>query len=353
MKGKKKMVLTVPLLVLALFFASCGSEGGTETGTTGGYYEAVQDVTPSFTPETGSASLSKVIETWESGNPLYEVFYILREFNPETDQGVIDTSNLYKTMWEGRNFFDNARGNCSPITEQTITPPFDFGNEATTYNCVYNGGDGTFSGGIKELDEDGNIVEIGEGEEILEETNTAVIKDGIFGFVWTDTDDGHHEYGTVQAGLDTSSGALSLDIAVWVDYSDEDDYCYRNDIDGNTETHEFTFRSIKGNKVEGSNYTTIVGKGVSQGEGEYFLLKMISGDVSDKYFCIGAEDGEAELKLQDAAGSDTVDENCVAYQEDVDALTAFTPDDLACGTSDFNPGGTDEAPEGSVLLNYE
>lgn len=387
---KKTLIIISVFVISILIFSGCGgsnstdsaggdstggdSAGGDSTGgdSTGGdtvditsdtiFYDAVQMVAPSFSPAGASSSLAMsksestvpadldITRTWQSGNPLYDLFYILQEFDPATDQGVIDTSNLYKTMWEARNFLLNTRGSCNAITEQVITPPFDFGNSQTTYNCAYNGDseDGyVFGGAMKELDASGNIISV--GDEAGTET-TAVAKYGLFGFVWPGD---HNEYGTLQGVFNSSSNDLSLDIAVWVDYAGQSDYCYRNDIDGNSDTHAFTFRSIKGNREPDASYITIVGKGYSQGEERYFLLKITSDDLAGKYYCVGADYGETELRAMDVDGSDTVDANCAEYQEDVDAMTPLETTDLACASSDFNPGGTGTAAEGTVYLRFQ
>lgn len=323
------VVFGVALFVL--FSLQCGSS---EEGLPGEapFNTAIEEVMPSFEVVQGLGRLDignspRFQQTdWDSGNILYEIFYLLRDFNPDTDQGVIDTSNLYKTMWESRGFFANTKTQCQTITDKVIAPPFDFGNEATSYGCAFN--DGDFGGAYKETD----------------------AKYGLFGFLWNDGT--HSEYGTLQGNFNEASNDLSLDIAVWVDYATENDYCYRNDIDGNADTHLFTFRSIKGNNVPDNFFLSLVGKGYSQGSGKYFLLKATTSGSSNRYYCIGADDGEEELRAMDASGSEAVDANCAEFQSDVDALTLFTTGDLACESSDFNPGGTGEAAEGTVLLDF-
>lgn len=321
------------------------------------FYTAGRETIPHFKPETSSASSSPHVRADASlvpGNPLYDIFYLLRDFDPNTDQGVIDTSNLLKTLYETNNFYPHTKSSCSAITEQVIVPPFNFGNVSTTYNCAFNedasnGYD--FGGAFKELDETGNILAITEERR---NTTSAIFKYALFGFVWVDSNNNHFEYGVLQAFLDALNKQLSIDIAVWVDYVGENDYCYRNDIDGNPETHEFMIRSIKGNKTPGSSYTSIVGKGFSQGAGKYFLLKVASSSLStNRYYCVGADDGEAELATMDPNGSDSVDPNCAEYQAIVDSLTLFTTDHLACRSSDFNPGGTGMAAEGTIFLNFQ
>ncbi len=380
MKVTRLFVVLVSIVVLAAcgsgssLSSGDGSSSGGESGDTYSdstlFYAAVQDVAPSFTA-VSSASLSPralASESWESGTSLYELFYIFQDFDNEIHQGVIDTSNLEKTMWESRNFFENTKNNCDSIVDQIIEPPFDFGNEGQEYNCAYNleAEDGYHVGGaIMELDADGNPIEnsgssrsseseVSERvarresdvveEEEEEESDDAVVKQALVGFVWNDGT--HEELGVMEGILDTSTNELSLDIAVWVDYEGENDYCYRNEIEGNTETHAFSMRSAKGNLT----HTTFsaVGKGVAEGDDAHFLVK-----IDDAYFCIGAEDGETELRAMDLDGIDPAETECAEYQDDVDAMEPLGIEDLACESSDLNPGGEGEAEEGTIFLEIE
>ncbi len=345
------IIFSTIALCTTIFTTGCSND---ISNTDSLFYDSVREVAPSFSASAGTSSKTILdyeaqSSEWNSGNALYEIYYLFREFNPDTDQGVIDTSNLYKTMWESKNFLSRTISNCNSISEQTITPPFNFGNPATTYNCAYNkeASDGyDFGGAVKALDSNGNILPASS----LGSTD-AITRYGLFGFVWVDSD--HKEYGSMQANVNSSTGDMSLDIVVWVNYEGDNDYCYRNDIDGNTKTHAFTLRAIKGNKTSNSYFISMVGKGYSQGEGKYFLLKVTDSQLNSKYFCIGAEDGEDELTLMDPQGSDTVDSNCAEYKNDVDAMTMFTTSDLACASSDFNPGGTGTASEGTIFLNFQ
>lgn len=306
------------------------------------FYEAIEEVLPSFLPNTGETSLT-------GDSPLAHLFYLLRTFNPETDQGVIDTSNLHKTLWESSGFLSNARGSCATIAEQVIIPPFDFGNLPTTYTCAFNqeGDDGyDFGGALKGLDGNGDpIADLSDGS--IDVRNWY----GLFGFVWAGD---HFEYGVVQESYDKASADISVDIAVWVDYDGQQDYCYRNDIDGNATAHTFTLRSIKGNKVPQSDYVSFVGAGNSEGEGNYYLIKAAhSGGLENRYFCLRTDDGEEELLAIDPDGSDTVPVDCLAFETAVNATNPLTPADLACQSSDFNPGGTGLAAEGTIFLDYD
>lgn len=344
---------------LALAAAGCG-KGATETGTSDAdlldtaLYNATLEVAPSFTPATdASVSKSPTKEEWQSGSPLYELFYLLRDFNPETDNGVIDTSNLYKTMWESKNFVSSAKWRCGSIVEQVISPPFDFGNEDASFNCAYNDvgrEDGyDFGGAMKEVDANGVMI-----EPIDYFKTSYVEQQGLFGFVWVDLAraNPHYEYGSLEGSVNTETGDLSVDIAVWVDYDDVDDYCYRNDIDGNSETNEFTLRSAKGNGSGNSQAYSVVGKGISKGEGNYMLFKVNHDGTTGKYFCIGAEEGEAELKArEEQTGSDTVDANCAEYADAVNDMEHLTADDLLCDSADLNPDGPDDI-RGTIYLNF-
>ncbi|MBI4238418.1 MAG: hypothetical protein HY696_08380 [Deltaproteobacteria bacterium] len=362
-----KHVRGTALGLACLLLAGCGAATSTTTssdddsgvttvgnpsGSSTAFYDAVVQVMPVFDRANATPAVSKTVPTsWSVGNPLYEAFYLLQEFNPDTDQGVIDTSNLYKTMWEGRNFFSNAKSECTSVTEQIIASPFDFGTTALTYNCAMNneGADGyDFGGAIKELDATGAIVPITATSRT---SFAAPVQHGVFGFVWADD---HNEYGAFQGTYSAVTDDLALDIAVWVDYTGDNDYCYRNDIDGNVATHLFTFRAVKGNLVAGTSSVAMVGKGYSQGTDQFFLLKITSSGLDGaRYYCIGADAGETELMAMDAAGTATVDANCAAFQADVDALTLFTSADLACSSAAFNSGGTGTTAEGTVFLDFE
>ena len=375
MKVYYKIAAVMFMMLLCL---SCNNKGATETGSTVDYYAAVQEVAPNFEASESSGSLNKnmkaVVGTWESGNKLYEIYQIFRDFDNATDQGVRDTSNIHKTMWEANNFYTNTKTACDPITKQIITSPFNFGNVDEEYNCAINKDvdDGyDFGGAIREVDIAGNDVIQGSQSTTSVEIELSASY-GLFGFIWVDAiaEDpvlqsldlessiegltyNHLEYGVLQESLDEVTRDLSIDLAVWVDYDGDDDYCYRNSIRGNTETHEFTVRAMKGSLAAGATKISIVGKGISEGVGNYFLFKAIGDDDVATYFCIKATDGESELKLMDLNGSAAVDVNCAVYQADVDALGPFELTDLLCASSDLNPGGTGIAAEGSIYLEFQ
>ena len=283
-------------------------------------------------------------QDWFWGRALFETFQFFRRFNDPEDQGVIDTSNFHKIGLEVNNFSSRTAESCSAISEQIITPPFNFGNGQVSYDCAFNkeaSSGYNFGGAIKEVYED----------------DVHVSFYGVYGFVWVDTpkDDskGHLEFGSAQVSVNNLTDDQSVDFAMWVDYEGGSDYCYRNDIDGNTKTNIFTIRSIKGSLDENMAYISIVGKGRSGGVGHYMLLKVRADNVYDKYFCIKANSGEDDLRAMDPLGSRVVPEKCAEYQEDVDSMIPFTTDDLACESSDFNPGGIGVASEGTIYLNFE
>ncbi len=322
------------------------------------FYNATLEVMPVFAAEESSISLETAALTtsWGPGNPLYEVFYNLQEFDPGTEG--IDISNLHKMAYSAQELYSQTKANCSAITVQEISPPFNLGNENTTYNCAFNYDDPTgedFGGAIEERDEDGNIIEMTEDSR---QDETAIVKKGLFGFIWLGP--AVDEYGVMQGSYNATTGDLSLDLAFWADEESQSDHCLRHDIDGNAGSHLFAFRSMKTGNVDAGSYISLVGSGYSQGEGRYFLLKIITDDMAAelggaRYYCIPVGSGEAELRAMNSenpAGSETVAESCADLQEQVDALPMFTAADLACEASKFNPGGTDPA-EGTIFLNFE
>ena len=83
---------------------------------------------------------------------------------------------------------------------------------------------------------------------------------------------------------------------------------------------------------------SLVGYGVSKGEGQKFLFKVQDSDnaLTPKYFCFDADATEAELEAMVAqTGSDTAPAGCEAYQSAVDALTMYTSSDVPKALAEF------------------
>lgn len=340
-------IYCVGLALLIAGVLNCGgggNGGGGNGGTENFFFSAANDTTPVFAPASkAGASLAKAA-TWSFGSVNYELFNTFREYINSRDEGDIGLDNIYKVLYQTGSFYSEAEGMCTPsegagesvnkatsfITEETaIDSPFDFGN-AETYTCAINDADGRHGYAIKEV---------------------GGTKYGLLSWQVLNYDNNNSdEKGVLQGSYNETTGALDLDMAVYVNYVDQGDYSLRTEIIGNAQTHQFSLRLMKYNSEQGAYWISLVGYGISQGAGNYFLFKVSDqSGVTDKYYCYAADADETTLQAADDAGSDTAPENCADYQDEVGALTAFASTDLPTQDSNFNTGN---AQEGTIYLNH-
>ncbi len=97
-------------------------------------------------------------------------------------------------------------------------------------------------------------------------------------------------------------------------------------VSGNMESHTFKLKVIR----DGTGYDhNIVGYGVSEGEGNYFLMQIANAalEFTDaKYYEFAADATLEELQAMDAAGFDTVPANTTAYEDNLP--TNYPADEL-------------------------
>ncbi len=295
------------LLILISVFPVCKGDDDKKTSSSDNFfYLATKEVAPAF---NGAAS-KKMTRALTSGTLIYAVFELLRDYEYPADEGVIDMHNIYKVLYTAGQIYETAESGCSPITEASVASPFDLGI-TDAYNCAGNSGtmSDTYANGFAIKDAD-------------------PVKYALLTYRWAPGTPDHEEHGILQGSYNEAAGDLSLKMIHNVFYAASDGFVVRSDIEGNATTHAFTLKSISAGTGTSTNYTSIVGKGISQGSGNYFLLKVNSDAVTGKYFCIPADATETELEGMTAAGYDTVDASCSAYQADVDAMT-FLQDNVS------------------------
>ncbi len=338
---KKKSLQFIGLsFVMALLLFGCSKDDSTKPDQgivyEGNFFlDAAKGTTPVIeaSSQNNAVALKSTEETgdWTNGNPLYEMFSILRDYNNETDEGTVGTENIYKTLFQTGQFFDATQESGDTIPDQVITSPFDFGNGDVNYNIAVN--DDTDQNGFA-IKKDGDI-------------NYAL-------FGWHKEYTNESEWGVLQGNYDKSTGDLSVDL---VSFSNaQNPYAMRIEIEGNDSTHQFTIRLMK--HTEGGYTISVVGHGISKGEGNYFLFKVRDWEnntpnITDKYYCFNATATEDTLKTMNYLGSETVISECADYQSTVDRLNFFTLDDLPQSAADFNKGGTGTAAEGTIYLEFE
>ena len=81
---------------------------------------------------------SSTSDSWPPGNPLYEIFSILRNYDNKTDEDNIGTENIYKTLFQTGELFDATQEMGDTKLNQVIQSPFDFVNGNVNYNIAIN-----------------------------------------------------------------------------------------------------------------------------------------------------------------------------------------------------------------------
>lgn len=284
-------------------------------------YEAARQTTPAIQPGgtagVGTAPTSRavaaVVAPWDFGNPAFEVFTMLRDFDPDRDTGTsVGLDNMYKSLHQTGAFYDEYRKRCVAITPKVITSPFPFGN-AVTYDCALN--DPAAKHGHASREPAGQRLGL----------NT-----------WrVDYPEGHAEQGAQEVSYVDATGDLVVDEVAWVDYPVQADFSMRYHVEGNSSTHQFSVKLLK--YTAGGYWISVVGHGISRGAGNHFLFKATDqGGVTGGYFCYPADLVEAQMKLISWTGAGAIDPACSGYQAAVDALTPFQgPADVPTKASDF------------------
>jgi len=281
------------------------------------FYSPATNTTPVIQASTAETSLSFVTTSWDSGNPVYEIFNAFQEYTYPDDEGVIDVSNIYKLLFEAGNTYNNAVDDVTALTAATaIASPFDFGNDTVSY---------THASDSYALAKDGDTVS------------------ALLTWIWDESP--KMSYGVIEGTFNETTGDLSLDMVYLVDYEGDSDYCLRMQISGNESTHQFTVKTSKTGSNEGSYSISMIGTGVSQSESEddYFLLKIIDNDnlgsyTSGRYYKFSSSADEDTLRAHEIDGyalEDIVDPN--GYADTIEAMTFFALDgsDHALTTDDF------------------
>lgn len=330
-------LLIVCAFMTFLGVTGCGKSSDSSRPGSTIFFNAAKKVAPNIEtstdalPKSGAAfpSLSRASAStydWASGNVTYELYTILRDYEYPRDEGVIDMQNIFKVIHEVDSIYGQAVMDCTTIPEQIIEAPFDLGS-SFSYNCAGH--------------DTSNEPSYGRSFAIREDGDD---KYALLAYKWAPDPSDQTSLGVMQGKLNEVTGDLILNMAHLVDYGlRTDDFSIRNYIEGNTDTNTFRLQLIKKSIGDGTSlyyWISVVGAGISEGEGNYFLFKVRSGygdtpQVTDKYYCFPASAGESTLQALTNAGSDTVDENCSAYQDDVDAMTFLTTSDAPTTAGSF------------------
>lgn len=341
----KKLIVILSILIAAIFIGGCGgissttssSDGSSSDGSSSGdsssfdlpdgekaFYNAVMDITPVIETTSSTSAVRAVTTSWDSGNPAYEIFNAFQEYVFPRDEGVIDTSNVYKLLFEAGNSYDRAVDSAVELPALTvIVSPFDFEDVAGSYTHA--------------------------------SSNYALLKDGdtvhaLLTWIWDE--DPKFSYGVFKGDFNTATGDIELDMAYLVDYPPDGDpdggdsnYCLRTYISGNEDTHSFTLRASKVGTQDGYYAISMVGTGISRSDNpdNYFLLKIIdndnlSGYPEGRYYKFSAGADETAFKAHPINGYAVGEFNDPdGYTAILDSMTFFSLDgsDHATSVSDF------------------
>ncbi|MBN2038482.1 MAG: hypothetical protein JW864_00470 [Spirochaetes bacterium] len=323
----KKNSLFCLFLIVVFAFSACGSDDDSSSSSNI-FFEAAKNTAPVFDASSKKAPAG---DNWNWGNPVYEIYTMFRDYDPNTDEGTIGLDNIYKLMYQAGQFFNSCDENGTSISDTPMTSPYILRSTSQTYDKYL----------IQESPDGANYF--------------ATKRDGDISYAllcWYIDNTTSEEYGILEGNYNESTHDIDIDLVCFVDYgatgtsSENTKFSLRTHLTGNSETHTFTdLRSSKWNwdddETDQMYCAWYIGSGVSQGSGEYSLFRVSdNGGLNDQYFEIPADAAEADLQDLDDLGLDT---STLSYKTEVD--TMFADDDyfdaisnieIVIQASDFN-----------------
>lgn len=328
---------------LVLMNQGCSQSDSGSSQSSNALFVAVGQTLPKL---SASASLLSSPRAYTiSDSNLNVIYQVLRSYTYPSDEGVVDMTNIYKVLWEAGRYIENAGTACHSVTafSDTSAPtPFIFKlNNSTdtlghTYNCGYATAE---SGGY------GSSVAHSQSADGLTDYTMATYK-------WSPNSSSQIAMGQIQVQYNATSGDLALNFAQTVYYpaqsAPQNGFVTRTWISGNKTTHSFSMKIGIGHPA--GTMTYLVGKGISQGSGNYFLFR--SGT---NYYCIPATASEADIAALSATNyTAAAAGNCSAYASDVQGMVPFTSNDVP--SVDYSAptfsGGVAGTKDGTTPLSY-
>jgi len=301
-------------LATSVFLSGCGGGGGSspQGGGSNKLFLAVKATTPTFTATVSALGAPKMKSTLASSPTFTDqamnlAFQLLRDYSYPADEGKVDMTNIYKVLFEAGGYLDNAKTICSPIATTTeAISPYAFSDVMIQdYDC---GGTRAESGGY------------GSSVAYREDSGTGD-KFMLASYKWAPDPTSQIAIGAIQTQFNDTTKDVELTFAQTVLYpmslsTPTNGFATRTYIKGNSDTHAFELKIAMANPWGAP--TSIVGKGISQGVGNYFLMR----DGSN-YYCLPAGVTETDLRSIAPTISALVSANCASYVTDVDTLTPY------------------------------
>lgn len=332
------------VLAVSMLQFSCGGGGGSAAGQqdrgTPALFLAVKNTTPAFTATVSAAPKMKsgiYSAPSFSSMDMNLAFQLLRDYSFPADEGKIDMTNIYKVLFEAGGYLDDAPTLCSTMTPtlDSVISSYVFSEFLEhTYNC----------GGTRAESNDGNALNdpkaYGRSVAYKEVGNDKYM---LATYKWAPDPAQQIAIGAIQTHFNSSTNDVELTFAQTVNYPIDSDmggatgsgFVTRTTITGNSATHAFTLKIAMGDgKGTGQ---ALVGKGVSQGIGNYFLMRN-----GLNYYCVPAGATESTLSSMTSTTQGGVSANCSAYVADVAAMVPFDVTDFSqvprLDLSSFNLG---------------
>jgi len=333
----KKAFLSCFIAVLFILALSGCQLSDTLNGDDSNFFELAENTTPCVA--TGARALASpgVPKAFATGGTTYSLFSVFQEYSYPEDEGIIDTGNIYKLVFEASNLFDGNKSLAGSIPLTSIASPFDFGTPAESYDHGYNEMDG--------IEERGNTY-----FKTLAYREDATTTRALLGYtVYEPVEDGTKVQRQIfQTTFDSLSKDIVLEYATFDDKpnSTTEDFGRRFYVEGNADSHDFFCHLATGL----TSVSSIVGKGVSDGTGYYILCIPGTGGAEDRYFKLSAGATEADYEALDEEGSALGDlddpEGYAAYIDDYLSSDAFvTRSTIPTQLGDFSNDGFVDLPE--------
>lgn len=337
----RKIWLWVLCSAVCLLLFACGGGGGsTSTKDKGGanaLFLAVKNTTPAFKSTVSAAPKNKTVSSIASAPTFTDpamnlAFQLLRDYSYPADEGKVDMTNIYKVLYEAGGYLSDAKSICSSMTTTTGSAVSSYAFSdflGHSYDC---GGTRAESGGY------GNSVAYGESGS--DQYMLATYK-------WAPDSAQQITIGAIEAHLNLSTGNVELTFAQTVNYppgssmggSPGSGFATRTFIAGNSATHAFELKIAMANS--GGYSQSLVGKGVSQGSGQYFLIRN-----GTDYYCLPAGATETDLMSITPTPEVGVSTDCSGYVAGVKAITPYDTGnpahipDIDLSSFDLGVGGT-------------
>lgn len=307
------------MFFLDVLFVLAGCSGSGSGGSTSEtfIYDSAKEVAPQVAATASTAAISAT----SLGDALGLFYFAFQDYENPRDEGVVGMGNLYKTLWEIGQQYTFATENCTDIAERAVVSPFPTMDiSGQTYNCLGN------DGAMTDAYAKGFAIEKGAAD-------TAKF---LLTYRWSPDMPEHLEHGILQGTRTASTGDLNIRLIHLVEYTDSG-FVVRIEVVGNETTHAVqSLRLFKHFHGSSAGFVSIVGAGVTQGTGQYFLIKTTTdSSITPAYYCIEAGATEADLLAMDQAGSPTVPTECLAYEATVEEITPLEALDVPTSITDF------------------